>query len=461
VNALRALTIISGNNQTGVINAPLPKPLVVSVTPATPAVTVICEATGGAILSPASTATVNGLAQFTLTLGPVPAAVTVRCSIAGDGATSAVTFVVNDATTAAISGLKTFSVLGNLAVTTATVQAKNIGLRLAALRRGGGGGVSVSGLSINVAGQTVPLEAMTASLTSGPGGGASADPGGPLGGLGIFLNGQGTFGDQNGSTLEPGFKFHSEGLTLGTDYRVSENFVLGAAAGYLHTTSTLDDAGGRVKMSGYSVSAFGSYYQADRFYVDAIATYGWNDFGVSRNVVFGDTSATAKSDPDGNQLTLSMSAGYNFTAGALTFGPTARATYVNVRIDGFQERGADLFNLRVNSQRVESLATDLGAQLSYAISMPWGVLSPLARAEWEHEFKGGSRIIAGSLVADPLRTLFGAPTNAPDRNYVNLAAGLTATFPRGTSAFAHYETVLGRDRVTTHSFTAGLRFQFE
>jgi outer membrane autotransporter protein len=321
--------------------------------------------------------------------------------------------------------------------------------------------VSVSGLSINVAGQTVPLEAMTAVLTSGPGGGASADPPTSLGGLGIFLNGQGTFGDQNGSTLEPGFKFHTEGLTLGTDYRVSANFVLGAAAGYLHTTSTLDEAGGRVKLSGYSVSAFGSYYQADRFYVDAIATYGWNDFGVSRNVVFGDTSARAKSDPDGRQLTLSMSAGYNVNVGALTFGPTARATYIDVRIDGFQERGADLFNLRVNSQRVESLATDLGAQLSYAISLPWGVLSPLARAEWEHEFKGGSRVIAGSLVADPLRTLFGAPTNAPDRNYVNLAAGLTATLPRGASAFAHYETVLGRDRVTTHSFTAGLRFQFE
>ena len=115
----------------------------------------------------------------------------------------------------------------------------------------------------------------------------------------------------------------------------------------------------------------------------------------------------------------------------------------------------------MNSQCVESLATDLGAQFSYAISMPWGVLSPLARAEWEHEFKGGSRIIAGSLAADPLRTVFGAPTNTPDRNYVNLAAGLTATLPRGASAFAHYETVLGRDRVTTRSFTAGLRFQFE
>jgi hypothetical protein len=34
--------------------------------------------------------------------------------------------------------------------------------------------VSVSGLSVNVAGQAVPLEAVTTFVTSGPGGGASA-----------------------------------------------------------------------------------------------------------------------------------------------------------------------------------------------------------------------------------------------------------------------------------------------
>ena len=463
VNALRTLAIVSGNNQTGVINAPLPNPLVVSVTPSTPVVNVTWEVTGGAIPSATSTPTINGLAQITLRSGPTPGPVTVRASVSSGGVvtTSAVTFVVNDATQAAVAGLKTFSVLGNLALTTATVQSTNIGLRLAALRGGGTGGVSVSGLSLNVAGQSVPLAAMTSSLASGPGGGASADPSKVFGGLGIFLNGQGSFGDQEGTAREPGFKFHTEGLTLGTDYRLTDNVVLGAAAGYLHTDSDLDEAGGRVKLNGYSLSAFGSYYVGDKFYLDAIATYGWNDFGTSRNVTFGNTSATAKADPDGNQFAVSVSGGYNFNVGPLTVGPTARVNYINVRIDSFQERGADIFNLRVNSQRIESLATDLGAQASYAISLPWGVLSPLVRAEWEHELKGGSRLISGSLAADPLRTQFSTPTNTPDRNYFNLAAGLSATLPRGASAFVHYETVLGRAHVTNHSFTAGVRFQFE
>ena len=456
-----SITIVSGNNQNGVINSTLPQPLVVRVTPATPSVIVIWEVTGGARPSATSTPTVNGLAQITLTLGPTPGPVTVTASIAGGGAATSVTFVVNDVTSTAITGLKTYSVLGNLALTTTTVQTTNIGIRLAALRRGSTGGVSVSGLSLNVAGQSIPLEALATLMPSSPGGGASADPFKVLGGLGIFLNGQGSFGDQDTSSKETGFKFNTQGLTLGSDYRVSENVVLGAAFGYLHTVANLDDAGGQVRMSGYSLSVFGSYYVADKFYVDTIATYGWNGYGVSRNVTFGDTGATAKADPDANQFSVSVSGGYNFNFGPLTVGPTAKATYINIRIDGFQERGADLFNLRVGGQKVESLATDLGGQISYAISTPWGVLTPLARAEWEHEFKGGSRLISGSLLADPLGTTFGAPTNNPDRNYVNLAAGLTATLPRGMSAFAHYETVLGREHVTNHSFTAGVRFQFE
>jgi len=457
----RVVTIVSGNNQTGAPNAPLPKPLVVSVTPPTPAVTVTWSVSGGATPSATSTLTTNGLAQITLALGPTPGPVTVSASVTGGGTTS-VTFVVNDGSQAAVAGMKALSVLGNLATTTATVQSTNIGLRLAARRGGGGGGVSTSGLSFNVAGQSVPLAAaVTSFLSSGPGGGASADPSKVFGGLGIFLNGQGSFGDQEGTTREPGFKFHTEGLTLGTDYQLTPNIVLGAAAGYLHTASSLDQAAGRVTMRGYSLSLFGTYYVTDKFYVDAIGTYGWTDADIIRNITDGDTSATAKADPDGNQLAVSVSGGYNFNLGRLTIGPTARVNYVNVRIDSFQERGADIFNLRVNSQRIESLATDFGAQLSYAISLPWGVLSPLVRAEWEHEFKGGSRLITGSLAADPLRTPFSTPTNSPDRDYFNLAAGLTATLPRGASAFVHYETVLGRAHVTNHSFTAGVRFQFE
>ena len=354
-------------------------------------------------------------------------------------------------------GLKDLNVIGSVAIATATVQSTNIGLRLNALRRGATG-MSASGLSFKLDGQSLPLNAAIPSL--GEGGGASADSSRQGGGLGLFLNGLGSFGDQRATSREPGFDFHTAGLTLGGDYRLTEHVILGAAFGYLNTKAELDASAGHVTTNGYSLSAYGTYFLGEKMYLDGIATYGWNNYDTTRNVSFPGTNETARSDSDGNQFALTAGGGYNFNFGPLTAGPSLRVNYLRVHVNGFQERGAATSNLKVQSQRVESLATDLGGQVSYAISMPWGVLSPLVRFEWEHEFKGASRLITGSLVADPA-TSFALPTNAPDRDYFNLGVGMTATLKRGAGAFVYYETILGRDNVTNHSFTAGVRFAFE
>lgn len=455
------ISIVSGNNQTGVINAKLANPFVVSVTqggakapPGTPVTWQI--ASGGGTLSPCTTQTDgNGQASCSLALGPTLGAVTVKASTK-DGF---VTFSVNDATQAAVTGLKQFSAMGNVALSTAQVQATNIGLRLANLRRGASG-VSLGGLSLGIDGQPIPLSAVASLIPGGGrGGGASADRS-VLGNLGVFLNGQGSFGDQQASNREPGFDFHTAGLTAGADYKLTNQLILGAAFGYLNTKTDFDAGAGNMHTNGYSLSAYGSYYLTDKFYLDGIATYGWNGYDTTRNITVSDISESAKASPDGTQFALSVNGGYNFNFGAVTVGPSLRANYIRVHIDSFTERGADLFNLSVNSQTVESVTTALGGQVSYAISTPWGVVLPLARFEWEHEYKGGSRLITGSLVADPLRTQFSVPTNNPDRDYFNLGAGISATLKAGASAFVYYETVLGRDRIANHSFTGGVRFEF-
>jgi len=275
--------------------------------------------------------------------------------------------------------------------------------------------------------------------------------------LGFFANGQGSFGDQDATSREPGFDFHTAGVTVGGDYRFTDQFLLGMALGYLRTKATFDASAGESRVNGYSVSAYGNYYIWDKLYVDGIATFGWNAYDSTRNI--GQTNAIAKGSTEGTQVAISVSSGYNFSAGAFTFGPTGRVNYVRVHIDGFHERAAEPFNLKIASQTVESMTTGLGGQATYALSMPWGVLTPLARFEWEHEYKGNSRTVTASPVADPTTTV-AAQTNSPDRDYVNLGVGLSATFKRGVSAFVAYDTVRGRAHFTNHAFNAGLRFEF-
>ena len=327
------------------------------------------------------------------------------------------------------------AVTGDVAASTAAVQNTNIGIRLATLRGGGTG-------------------------SGGTGGGASADASrqAVFGRLGLFLNGLGSFGDQDKTSRQPGFDFHTTGLTLGADYKLTDNLILGTAFGYLNTQAEINASAGHVATNGYSLSAFGTYYIANTMHVDAITTYGWNAYDIERNIQ--GINETARAHPAGNQFAISVGSGYDFNFGPLTAGPILRVNYLDAHVNGYQERGAATSDLKVNSQNPESVTTDLGAQVSYAISVPWGVLSPMARFEWEHEYKNDSRLITSRFVTNP-GTVLVAPTNDPDRDYFNLGAGLTATFKRGTTAFFYYEAVLGRDNYTNHSFTAGVRFEFD
>ena len=353
----------------------------------------------------------------------------------------------------ATSAVAQAATLGNVGVITTGVQTTNIGLRLQMLR-GGMMGVSMSGLTLNFDGKSVPLDAV-ASLV--PGGGASADRSSLMSRLGIFANGQGSFGTQDATSGEPGYDFHTTGITVGVDYRFTDQLVLGVAFGYLHTKAAYDLSAGSSGANGYDLSAYGTFYILDRLYLDAIVTGGWNTYNNERNVP--DVTATANSNTNGTQFSVSVGAGYNFNIGAFGFGPTGRVNYIHVHVDGYQETGATPFNVTVGSQNVQSLTTDFGGQAAYAFSIPWGVLAPFLRLEWEHQYLGNSRTVTGSLVASP-STVVSNQTASPDRDYLRIGAGLSATFRRGVSAFLDFDTVVGQSNFSSYAFNAGVRLEF-
>jgi len=48
---------------------------------------------------------------------------------------------------------------------------------------------------------------------------------------------------------------------------------------------------------------------------------------------------------------------------------------------------------RIGNQNVNSLRSVIGLDISRPVSVPFGVLTPLIRAEWDHEFEtGGARL---------------------------------------------------------------------
>lgn len=349
-----------------------------------------------------------------------------------------------------------------LAFSVANQQFRNVKNRLMLLRRGGGRGIDISGLSGNSSSQ-LPLS----SLSQMPGyssGGASGDTASSFDKLGIFMNGNFGVGDKNATSRELGFNYDSQGVTAGIDYRFTDNFVLGGTFGYNAVKSDFDASRGNLNLDGYSFSLFSTYYNRD-FYLDTIFSGGWNDYDTRRNLNFGGINQTGKSLTQGNDYSFNISSGYDFHHQSLSFGPYGRVSYQNVQIDGFHENavnpGPGFGSLAmVGKQNAVSLQTAMGGQLSYALSTSFGVLMPTARAEWVHEFNDGSRQMNWQFSNDPNQTAFSIASDGSGRNFANLGAGLTATFTHGTSAFLYYEAMVGRANISEHSINAGVRAEF-
>jgi outer membrane autotransporter protein len=272
--------------------------------------------------------------------------------------------------------------------------------------------------------------------------------------LGVFVNALGSFGNQDTTARDPGFDFHTVGATVGADYRFTDRFLLGLAGSYLRTNLDLDASAGDTRANGYSLSAYTNYYILEKLYVDGIATFGWNFYDTERHNTAG--NGTANGNTDGPQVSVSVGSGYDFNVRPLTFTPTVRANYIHVHIDGYHETGAGPSNARIGSQTIESFTTNVGGQAMYAIGFSWGVLSPFVRAEWVHEFMGGSRTLTASVGS----AVVPVQTDSPDRDYLNVGAGVSATLKPGVAAFIDYNAVAGRANFVSHSFTGGMRIGF-
>lgn len=361
-----------------------------------------------------------------------------------------------------------FAATESMATELTANRAGNVISRLSQLRR------NVRGFSLAgfkpPAGSSVMLSDTTShdKMPRTRGGAAGADGAG--GRFGGFVNGSYSTGDREDTRRTDRFDFDTYGITAGMDYRITEQFILGAALSYHDVNSDFDNTptvnGGGIDAESWGGFLYGTYY-VDRFYVDGLAGYARSDYDTKRKIFIPSTtgpaiSETAKGSPDSDDITLSLGAGYSLGQGSLSYEPFARVNYSSVDVDDYKENGAEAsgLNLRVEGQKWTSLTSVLGGQLAYAVSHSFGVVVPQARAGWIHEFKNSSEQYKAFYIDDPRQNVLRATTDKPDRDYFELGVGVSAVFSSGVQAFFNYDTVLGFSNLTEHLFTVGGRLEF-
>ncbi|MCF6281080.1 MAG: autotransporter outer membrane beta-barrel domain-containing protein [Candidatus Polarisedimenticolaceae bacterium] len=347
---------------------------------------------------------------------------------------------------------------GTSSIEASTKQFDNVSSRMTALRSGVQG-VSTLGLTLHYQGLTLPgtlFAPLVVNATETTHGGGNA----LFSRLGFFINGNISLGEKDASSSELAFDFNTKGLTVGVDYRFSDQFILGGALGYVRNDTDFQDSRGSMSVNGHTLSFYSTYYHSEAIYLDAIASIGLNRFDNSRKMSFSSFSGEASGDTTGTEYSLSVGGGYDYYKDAFSFGPYGRINYIQADIDSYTEESAVGLALNYEGQSVTSLNSQVGGRASYAISTSRGVFVPHVSFEWAHEFNNDSRHINATFVNDPTATTFKLSTDDPDRDYFKLGTGITSTLGGGKTAYLYYETLLGQDDVTQHTISAGGRFEF-
>ena len=348
----------------------------------------------------------------------------------------------------------------NLSVQSSNTQLNNVDARMSALRSGTSGH-SVSGLTFNYGGLSLPANLFSTrqnNLLLGVN--EDSNELSILPKLGVFINGNVSFGDKEDTVDELGFDFNTYGLTAGADYRLRDSLIVGGALGVVNTDSDFNHSQGNVDISGLSLLAYGTYFVNESTYLEGVISLGRNNFDNTRNVTVGTIKSVARGDTDGNEKTISFGAGYDVSEGATTLGSYVKINYIRAEIDGYTENSNSGLELTYQDQSSESLAMNVGGQLSYAISKDFGIILPTLRLDWTHEYKDDSSFITASFLNDPSQAEFTIQTDSPDSDYFQLGFGAAATFGSGRSAYFFYESILGKDNISQESLTGGLRIDF-
>ncbi len=351
----------------------------------------------------------------------------------------------------------------------------NLRNRFTQLRRGGSAIIDVSGLNMRLDGGSLSGNMFAAVGRDLIGGGAaSGDDAEPEiysdSRLGLFLNGNVSYGERDRTKNNSGFKLDIEGITAGMDYRFTDKFIGGLAIGY--SSSDLDYAndGGILEGSSTFYSAYTSFYSDKNYYIDSSLTYADTEFDVTRHIKYRDMSGLVDlrrgGSTNGEQLLATVDFGWDYNDGPWTFGPNGSFSYSDTSIDGYAERGDSGLELQYSGQDNITSTLGLGFHGSRVFLMDWGVLIANLNGNYYREFKNQNGIIRASFVHDPFRFDDTNPTNEmliisdiPDRNYFSLGLGLAAQFKYGLSGFIDYQSLLKADDIESRDFSFGLRYE--
>jgi outer membrane autotransporter protein len=181
---------------------------------------------------------------------------------------------------------------------------------------------------------------------------------GPENRWGVWVTGFGDFVNVDGDGNSQGYNFTTGGISLGVDYRITDQLAIGVLGDYSHTWTALNPSGDIDVNSGRG-GLYATWFNHG-IYLNGAIYGGHNNYESSRSGLGG----LATGGTEGAEWSTFISGGYNFHFGHLSIGPIAALQYTYMNINGFSEDGS-LAPLAIHSGSAESLRSDVGFRAFY------------------------------------------------------------------------------------------------
>ncbi len=270
---------------------------------------------------------------------------------------------------------------------------------------------------------------------------------------GVFATATYTDIDRDTTIREQGYDGTLLGITVGGDYRLRRNLVLGIAAAASNQDDDIKGNAGNREIDSFSFSLYGSYYPIDNSYIDFLGGFKISDYDTERDV----SNTSIRGDYDGFAIQAALNAGFDYNIEAFTFGPRLETSYVYFNNDDLVEENGPQA-VRVEGEENDSLLVKIGGDVRRAISFDWGVLIPQATLFYQHEFLNDSQSLEVTNISSGETGSF--LTDNPDRNTFIGRLGFVATMPKRVRLFINYEQLFSHSYLKTKTVNFGARIDF-
>jgi outer membrane lipase/esterase len=278
-----------------------------------------------------------------------------------------------------------------------------------------------------------------------------------VGGLHVFAGLDGAEFDIESHRGSAGLDSRTNSATIGVTARASDTVTVGAAYGRSRNRGTFGMNAGGYNAEENVWSLFASMKWGG-FYGTGIVSIADLEFtGIHRHITLGTGIRRAEASAEGSNGSAHLGAGYDFTFGRLTIGPTVSVTTQNVTVNGFDEAGAGAANLRIHEQKRKSEVWSGGLRAS----MTFGRWTPWLRVTADKERRDDERLVTATpLTLVAIGSSYDVPTYSPDTTFTTGAIGVNGWITDRVSLSVAAFKVQGRSGIDESGANAMISVRF-